>query len=164
MNKVFKTARCTLRPLSKRDYSDVQIIYSDSTTRLFLGGVIESDEFRVKFENLMSSDDSFHWLVKEVSNGSLIGLVSLSKYHNQEDIEVSYQLLSSQFSKGYAFEVVKVLIDYSFLDLKHKRVLAETQSKNVRSINLLENLGFHLDSKLERFGEEQSIYVLSFQS
>ena len=63
------------------------------------------------------------------------------------------------WSMGYAYEVVKRLLEYCSEELKLTHVVAETQTANIRSCHLLEKIGYKFKYNVERFGAEQSIYV-----
>jgi ribosomal-protein-alanine N-acetyltransferase len=94
-------------------------------------------------------------------NGKFLGLVSLDKHHDGESTEVSYQLMPIAWRKGYATEVVKEVIHYSFTKLNLPRLIAETQTANKSSCKLLERVGMTVKETVHRFGEEQKIYILN---
>ena len=57
-------------------------------------------------------------MVKEKRTKDIIGLVTLKRHHDQEDMEISYQLLPRWWGTGYATEVIQVIIQYAFDRLK----------------------------------------------
>lgn len=107
-----------------------------------------------------SQQDSLFWVVRISGMNEFIGLVSLEKYHDGEDIELSYQFLSKFWGKGLATEVIGALIQYSFDELKLNKIVAETQTANTRSFNLLERVGMTRIKNITRFGEEQAVYCI----
>ena len=73
-------------------------------------------------------------------------------------MEISYQLMPDSWGKGFAIEALEKVIKHVNKNLNVKTILAETQVKNLRSVNLLRKLGFREIRKLERFGESQSLF------
>ncbi|WP_338786346.1 GNAT family N-acetyltransferase [Metabacillus sp. FJAT-53654] len=60
-------------------------------------------------------------------------MVSLDPHHEGSYLEISYQLLPIWWGKGYATEVVKLIIHYALNELNLTKVVAETQSAIVGS-------------------------------
>src|SRR3954452_17049237 len=98
-----------------------------------------------------SSDDSFYWVVREKQTHNFIGLVSLDTHHEGVNLEISYQFLPNWWGKGYATEVVRLIINYALNDLKLSMIVAETQTANTSSCRLLERLGMELERTIIRF-------------
>ncbi len=58
------------------------------------------------------------------------------------------------------YNLSRRVLHYAFDEVKLEAVISETQAKNEPSIKLLKRLGMTLDSTLERFGEQQVIYMV----
>ncbi|PCJ18622.1 MAG: GNAT family N-acetyltransferase [Candidatus Cloacimonadota bacterium] len=155
------TNRCYLLPITQEDFKDIKILYSDEITRKFLGGTVLSLDFENKFKLILEDKEASHWIIKSTLNKIFIGLITLDLHHDRKSKEISYQLISNQFKKGYAFEVMQIVIRYCFESLKLDKVIAETQSSNIKSIQLLKKTGFTFDKTLYRFGESQDLYIIS---
>jgi RimJ/RimL family protein N-acetyltransferase len=89
----------------------------------------------------------------------MLGLVSFDQHHDGKDIEVSYALLPENQGRGYATEAVQIALRYAFDQMGLRRVVAETQSLNARSVALLQRIGMVFQRTVIRFGAEQSIYA-----
>lgn len=61
---------------------------------------------------------------------------------------------------GYATQALEFVLNYSFNELNLKKVIAETQTQNKASIKLLERVGMIFGKSVERFGSNQSIFLL----
>jgi RimJ/RimL family protein N-acetyltransferase len=85
-----------------------------------------------------------------------VGIVSLSLHHDNEDVEVSFALFSEAQGLGLAKAAVAAALRGAWA-LGLQRVIAETQSANVRSIRLLQKLGFTPLRKIVRFSAKQTI-------
>lgn len=158
---LFRTERCTINRLQESDYSDVEKIYANQEVRKFLGGIRTEDSIRVAFEEMLtSSQETFHWAVREKQTERMIGLVSLDLHHEGIHREVSYQFLPCWWGKGYAQETVSVIIHFAQHELNLSTVVFETQTANKASCQLLERLGMQLERTLFRFGAEQALYSI----
>ncbi|MFD1412459.1 GNAT family N-acetyltransferase [Oceanobacillus jeddahense] len=159
---MFESKRCTIKTFQKSDYVDVKKLYVDREVRKFLGGVRQEGSIEAALrEMLHTNDGSFYWAVREKHTDNFIGLVSLDPHHDGTYLEVSYQFLPNWWGKGYATEVVQLVIDYGLNELNLPKIVAETQTANTSSCKLLERLGMELEKTISRFGAEQAIYSIT---
>ncbi|WP_368505143.1 GNAT family N-acetyltransferase [Alkalihalophilus sp. As8PL] len=158
---MFETERCFVRTFQKSDYIDVKKLYVNEEVRKFLGGTRQENSIEVVLDEMLnSSPNSYYWVVREKHTDSFIGLVSIDPHHDGIYYEISYQFLPNWWGKGYATEVVQLLIRYGLNELKLSKVIAETQTANTSSCRLLERLGMELEQTINRFDAEQAIYSI----
>lgn len=158
------TSRCKLMKLVSGDFDDVVQIYKDPQVRRYLGGTV-TDELLLKnkFEEILSKSKIprvYFWCVRLIENGQFIGVVSLDQYHDGTNIELSYEFLPQHWGNGYATEVVRRMIHYSFTEIDLPKLVSETQTANASSCKLLERVGMRLENRLMRFGAEQAVYSI----
>ncbi|MEI3604820.1 GNAT family N-acetyltransferase [Pseudogracilibacillus sp. SE30717A] len=159
---MFKTKRCFINTFLKSDYVDVRELFVNQEVRKFLGGIRQEDSIKVVLDEMLnSSDDSFYWVVREKHTDNFMGLVSLDPHHEGHFLEISYQFLPNWWGKGYATEVVQLIIIFALNELNLSKIVAETQTANISSCRLLEKLGMKLERTISRFGAEQAIYSIS---
>ena len=73
-------------------------------------------------------------------NVGLIDLFDFNPQHRRAGVGI---LIAQQFQKqGYAFEALKILIDYSFLSLHLHQLYANITSDNHQSLSLFRKFGF----------------------
>jgi ribosomal-protein-alanine N-acetyltransferase len=154
------TLRCNLRPVMRTDYADLLDLHQNQNVRLFLGGTLRAEDFIRKFESMLSVQDHFQWAARLKETEEFVGLFSLDRHHEGCDIELSYQLAENMQKKGLALEITKHLIDFAFEKLKLTRLVAETQTANTASVRLLGKLGMKFERTANRFGAQQSIFVI----
>lgn len=160
---MIKTKRCKLLIIQDCDYSDLKKLYTNDQVRKYLGGATDDEILlRNKFEEVLdnSRNDAYYWVIRSISNNEFIGLITLDNYHDGKNIEVSYQLLPEWWGSGYATEVLKAIIDYSFGELGLAKLMAETQTENISSCRLLERVGMKFERNLYRFNAKQSIFSI----
>lgn len=77
------------------------------------------------------------------SNNEYIGMITLVNINMNEHVcELGYWISKPFTGKGLAIEGCQKLIQYAFNDLKIKRIDAFVIRENMKSISLLERLGF----------------------
>lgn len=158
---MFESERCLITIFQKSDNVNVKKLYMNSEVRKYLGGVREENSIKAGLEEILHpAADSYYWVVREKHSNDFIGLVSLDPHHDGECLEVSYQFLPKWWGKGFAKEVVQVIIDYALYELHLPKVVAETQTANTASCRLLEKLGMEMERTVSRFGAEQAIYSI----
>jgi [ribosomal protein S5]-alanine N-acetyltransferase len=159
---MIETIRCKLIRIQDSDYEDLKRLYTNHQVRKYLGGVIGDENLlRSKFkEILMKSSVDYYWVIRSIIGNEFIGVVILDKHHDDQNIEVSYQLLPEWWGAGIATEVIKAVIEYSFNELNLPKLVAETQTANKRSCDLLKRVGMKLERNLYRFNAEQSLYSI----
>jgi ribosomal-protein-alanine N-acetyltransferase len=158
---LFETDRCLINTIKKSDYVDIKSLYGNEKVRNYLGGIRSDNSIKEVFADMLNSgNDSYYWVVREKHTNNFIGLVSLDPHHDGVYLELSYQFLPECWGKGYATEVVRLLINYALNELKLSKVIAETQTANKSSCRLLERNGMKFERTITRFGAEQAIYSI----
>ncbi len=149
--------------LAPCDAGPVIRLFTDPEVRKFLGGPLTPPEAEARAGRLVSEAcRGSVWAIRDPGdeNREAIGLVWLGEYRDGVDLELSYALLPEWQGRGLAYRACLEVLSIAFDTRAVNRVVAETQSANARSIALLERLGMKLERRLERFGAEQSIYVM----
>jgi RimJ/RimL family protein N-acetyltransferase len=102
------------------------------------------------------------WAAHEKSSGSFIGWFHFRAPpdHVRDDVELGYRLRKSAWSKGYATEGSRALIDKGFRELNVRRVFASTMAVNTASRKVMQKAGlafvraFHADWPVRIEGDE----------
>lgn len=156
-----ETSRCRLEILKESDYEKVKELYLNEVVRKYLGGIISNESFNNSFRNMLTCEASaFYWIVRLKDKDEVIGLVSLDKYHDGVSTELSYQFMHQYWGYGYAEEVIRKIIYFTFKELRIDRIIAETQCANKGSCKLLRKVGMKLQNKVSRFGADQNIFSI----
>lgn len=110
-------------------------------------GIDEAEEF-IKKNKATQPNTRNTWMQLGItlSDGSLIGDVGIHFMEDDAQVEIGYSLSPEHQGHGFAFEAVKAVIDYLFLDLKKHRITASVDPDNQKSINLLKKLGFRQEA------------------
>lgn len=158
--KHIHTPRLVLRPLCIWDLRFFLSLVGNDQTRRYLGGPVRGRKAIQHFRAYLARPaEELIWLVILGQSGQAIGLVEVGLHKDGEDYEVSYQFLPEQWGNGYAGEAVAAVIKAATGLLGLSRLIAETQSANFASCRLLERSGMVELKRVQRFGNEQTIYV-----
>lgn len=160
-NHLIETNRCILQLLSKDDINEAVELFTNPDVRMYLGGTISRDEAVKKLNKWIEVNDSLYLSVRIRNSGEFAGIIDISPYCNSINKELSYQFLPSVWGMGYAYEAIYSVIEYCSHVLDIKYLVSETQTANTKSCWLLQKLGFKVSDKINRFGAEQSLYVLN---
>lgn len=153
-----------LAPLGDSDWNLVLTLWSDPAVRNYLGGTVSLAQIRATFtEMLAARSDCLFYTIKARSDQTAIGLLSIADYHEPDKKELSYQLLPAYWGQNIAFGCIQAFLDFALPLLKQERIYAETQSANLKSMHLLQRLGFREHKRLLRFGAEQSVFCKSYR-
>lgn len=149
-----------IRLLNKKDSKLVEQLWQNKKVREFLGGIPSLDYINRNFNKMIQSKNDYYFVVSYNENN--IGIISVDKYHDNENYEISYQFFPDFWGKGLAYNSILLVFDYIKINTKIKIVYAETQNKNIRSKKLLERLKMIEINKIERFNELQVLYKIEF--
>ncbi len=156
-----ETSRTILIRPSKDDYDDVRSLHMHKEVSQYLGGPSDPEQFDAYFQKVLHpTPPNSYWVVKQKDTDVFMGFVVIDLHHDKKYYEMSYQFLPEFWGQGYATEACSRVLTYAFNDLGLDAVISETQARNEQSIKLLQRLGMTLDSTLERFGEQQVIYMI----
>ncbi|OME14935.1 GNAT family N-acetyltransferase [Paenibacillus odorifer] len=146
------TARIELRILNLEDANVVFRHFSDEEVTRYMD--IEPCKDLIEAEEIIQyhlEDLGCRWGMFEKANNEFIGTCGyhyLRRVGNEFTAEVGYDLSRAFWGKGYMYEVMKEIIDLGFLKLGFTSIDATVEPENVRSIMLLERLGFEQDAEL----------------
>ncbi|MGC4016795.1 MAG: GNAT family N-acetyltransferase [Luteolibacter sp.] len=153
---------CYLGLFGPDDLSDLIALDTDPGVREFLGGPVEpANAERRALAHISGTTGEVEWAIRRVGDDAFLGIISLHPHHDGEDTEVSYALLPRHQGHGHATEALRLVLKHAASVLGLDRLVAETQSRNVKSMRLLARVGMKLERTVIRFGEEQSIHGIS---
>lgn len=153
------TERLCLRPLKKTDFWFFFLLIGDERVRKYLGGTVGWRQRLSHFKTYLAAPEHVGiWIVCVANTKQPIGVVELGPHKDEHDYEVSYQFAPNSWGNGFAFEAVRAVVKHALNDWGMERVIAETQSANAASCNLLRKQGMVEISRVQRFGTEQIIF------
>lgn len=148
MSVLFTTERLSVRKFTPDDHEDLAEILTDPEVTYFEPYETFTKEKCVEEAVNFSKSEEFFAVVLE---NKVIGKIYFSK-KDFGSYEIGYTFNGAYQGKGYAYESVNGMIDYAFSALEARRIVAEINARNVKSIKLVERLG------MRREAEHKEVY------
>ena len=152
------TERLWLRWLTPDDVPALAAIFGDAEVCRFwsspaLSDVAAAEALHSEIVRGFAARSLFQWGIAERATSAVVGtctLASLSSEHRRA--EVGFALARATWGRGYISEALPALLDFAFNTLDLHRLEADVDPRNVRSIRVLERLGFEREGYLrERY-------------
>ena len=147
-----KTERLILRPVVEQDAKAIFSYRSDSITNKYQGWIPKSIDDVHKFINKVSPkidivDTWFQFVIIKNDSNEIIGDVGIHFLDtDKKQVEIGCTLDKNQHGKGYATEALKETMNYLFNKLNKRRVIGSIDPQNLKSIGLVERLGFRKEA------------------
>ena len=164
--------RLSMRQVTAADASFILSLLNEPS---FIEGIADKQVHSLE-QAIQYIDDSFTksyhdngygmYLVSLREEDIPIGICGLIRRDYRDDFELGYAFAKAFWSKGYAQEAVKAVLNYGQTVLKAKEFIAVTSMDNEASIKTLERLGFVFDKieKLAAYNEESRLYKLEIEA
>jgi ribosomal-protein-alanine N-acetyltransferase len=145
---VLTTARLRLREWRDEDLEPFAALNADPRVREFFPSVLTNQD---SADSLAYIRDHFQrhgfglWAVEVIGGAPFIGFIGLSvpvfDAPFMPCVELGYRLAFAEWSRGYASEGSRAVLDYGFTTLGLREVVAFTAASHLRSRRVMERLG-----------------------
>jgi RimJ/RimL family protein N-acetyltransferase len=144
-----RTERLILRVISEQDITNVHALHSlaetDRYNTLGIPASIEETK-KIIHEWISEFPTNRYTYCIETPDKKFVGLIGIKVGKaNYKTAEFWYKIHPTHWNKGYASEVVKHLLDFSFNSLGMHRIEAGCATANIASKKVLEKNGFLLE-------------------
>ena len=135
-----------LRKIEKNDLAELFQTYSDPEVMKYTAdpafpGFDYMDQFYHSVMSGYRKKEYFELAI--IYRSKPIGTCSFHSFNKEEQsIEIGYLLNRAFWGCGIATKVVNKLIDYLTKELAIKKIIADIEEENRRSINFIEKIGF----------------------
>ncbi|WP_052447420.1 GNAT family N-acetyltransferase [Clostridium polynesiense] len=143
-----ETQRLVLREIYRDDDKEIFEIFSDDEVALYdwfrpIKNLSEADTFIERYNEEFEAGEEITWGIALKETEKLIGICCLGNFDNYaRRAEIGYDLMKSQWGRGYGTEAVKAVITYGFKNMNLNRIEAFITPGNTASIRLMEKSGF----------------------
>ena len=143
MRKIlFETERLTAGKFLSEDYNDLAEILADPDVTFFEPYPTFTKEACVPEAAKFAQSEEFFVVLL---NGKVIGKIWFAK-RDAGTYELGYTFHAAFQGKGYASESLRGFLQYVFTQCNVRRVIAEIDSRNVKSVHLAERLGMRREA------------------
>ena len=166
------TERLVLRPFRESDLKPWAALNADPEVTRFIGGPLSREECDAVAEavNAVYEREGVGFLaIERRADGAFLGAAGLTREQwYPEDLQIGWRLARQYWGHGYATEASAAWLDHAFTTLALPRVLAVTDTPNVRSIAVMQRLGMAFDHTAVLADEgvefDATIYSLTAQA
>ncbi|WP_430244233.1 GNAT family N-acetyltransferase [Neorhizobium sp. DAR64861/K0K2] len=155
LKHLYETERLTLRPFIADDEMPFGAYHSRPEVYRYLyaapsdGSALKQKFARALATTFQNDGDVYRLAVVRKTDAALIGEVLLKLESKQaRQGEVGYIFNPDFGGKGYATEAVKAIIGVGFNDIGFHRIFARLDSENLRSVRIVERIGFRREAHL----------------
>jgi len=164
---IFETERLVVREVKPEDVGELLGIYSKAENMCF----ISSGKYNWTKEELCekyagtNKDYEFGFgifVVEQKETKKIIGEAALfNSFKDHKKLELGYIIDSMYWENGFGKEIAKGLIDYSFVKLSVRALIARMYAKNSSSVRLSEKCGMtRIEDGTAENGERFFVYEI----
>ncbi len=103
------------------------------------------------------------WLVERAADRVPLGICGLVKRPDLDDADLGFAFRADYGGLGYAREAAAGVVDFAFSTLGRPRLAAIVNPDNLRSIHLLQHLGFRFERMMRRSGETTDVRLYGLE-
>ncbi len=145
MNFLIETERLKLRKFLPKDSLGFFNLNNDPKVLEFTGdSPFTSKNQALKFIENYDHYQKFgfgRWSVILKETDEFIGFSGLKFTQELDEIDLGFRFFREHWNKGFATEPSLAVLEFAFLELKLKRVVARAMFKNKSSIRVIEKIG-----------------------
>jgi RimJ/RimL family protein N-acetyltransferase len=164
MQNTLETARLFLRPFTTSDAAFILRLVNEPSWLEFIGdrnvhSIEDAGQYLLNGPIKSYAEHGYGFgLVSLKENNVAVGMCGLTKRNYLDAPDLGFAFFPEYTGQGYAVEIAKATIDYAKEILHLPMVYAFTAMDNIRSIQLLQKIGFTYDKPLWMEGEELNLY------
>ena len=157
------TSRLVLQPIAVDDYAFVlQLVNSDGWIQFIGDRNVHSEEAaKVYIRKIQQTPNLIYWVARLNDNQTPVGIISYMKRVYLDNYDLGFAFLPQFQQQGLAFEAARGILDFVTNNMHEKTILATLLPENVKSIKLLEKLGFQFSATVDVEKECLHIYQLN---
>lgn len=165
MNIIVETERLIIREFENDDVLSLYKIESDSRIVKYMtwSKLKTLSECRRQIKNYISSyktNKLNSWAIVEKETNEVIGITQLVYSNKIKGVEIGTKILPEYWSKGYASELSRAVVNYGLYELDLDEITAVTDINNAGAIKSLINMGMTLKKYGYYYGSEAAFYSL----
>ena len=141
------TERLDLIEIKQQHLGDLFKLFGNSAVTRFYNVVTlteehEAQKFIDHFHSRFVQKAAIRWGIALKGHEDIMGTVGFNNFTQHHRANIGYDLLPSQWNKGYTTEALLAIIRFGFNRLDINRIEAEVMQGNTSSERVLEKLGF----------------------
>ena len=164
---IFETERLIIRKVKSEDVGELLEIYCKPENMCFISSGKYNWTKEELFEKYTKTNKDYEFgfgifVVEQKGTGKIIGEAGLfNSFKDQKKLELGYIIDSTYWRNGLGKETCNGLIDYAFLKLNVRALIARMYAKNNSSVRLSEKCGMtRIEDGTAENGERFFVYEI----
>jgi RimJ/RimL family protein N-acetyltransferase len=163
-----ETPRLRLRPVTAGDAAFILELVNEPSWIRFIGDrkVHDLDDAGTYIARSFTAMYARHGLglllAERREDRAPLGICGLIKRESLPDVDLGFAFLPRHWSRGYAFEAARAVLEHGRDSLRLARIVAITDPENESSMRLLERLGFCFEKLLHLPEGRSSLFAIEF--
>jgi ribosomal-protein-alanine N-acetyltransferase len=146
-------SRVSLRPVTEKDLDSLYAVFSDPEVMRYSGSFMkdprEVKDFLAEVIEELRRRQCIQWGIARRTDDQIIGHLAFFNLDlAARKAEIGFSLGRAHWGMGYMQEALQAAIGYGFNEMDLRRIEADVDPRNLRSIRLLERLGFQKEGYL----------------
>ena len=159
---ILETNRLYLKEFSVDDAEGLWLLNSEEEVLRFTGdepfeSVAAAKQFIEEYDEYRRSGFG-RWTVRTNYDDSYVGWCGLKRLPD-DDVDLGFRLLRSQWNKGYGTEAAHACLNYGFDHLGLDRIIGRAMVANGASIRVLEKIGMSYWKEEESPGLGKTVFL-----
>ena len=161
-----ETERLIIRPFELRDIDASYEMNLDPEVSQYTGdgGVVPKEEMERRIvKNVFGDYEKYGFgrlAVELKGENKFIGFTGLKYLPDMDEVDLGFRFMKQYWGMGIATESGKASIDFGFTILGLKRIIGLVLPENVKSVRVLEKLGFQYEKEFVEDGLLASQYAI----
>lgn len=145
-----KTSRLLIRHFDLKDWQAVYEYTSDRQVMKYIPEGVFTEEDVKAFINKNTAAEAKYFPVVLIEKDLLIGHMVFHQYFGEHTYEIGWVFNPKYYSKGYASEAAKALLNFGFGKMKLHRIIATCQPENIASYRVMEKIGMRREGHFKK--------------
>lgn len=164
-----ETEHIVLREMSPQDVNALLMHFGNTEVVQFIGmqpikTIEQANEWLRWMGGFFAAQDGLRWGLELQETGEFIGSAGLHHWNREAHYaEIGCDIAHPFWGNGYGQEVMRRLIEFGWENMKLNRIEADVVKGNMRSMHVLEKLGFKkegvLRQRLLKGGKYYDVYL-----
>jgi ribosomal-protein-alanine N-acetyltransferase len=161
MDLHFETERLLIRPIEISDAEFMlQLLNTEGWLKFIGDRNVHSIEEAAAYIQKFITNPNFHYHTIYLKSSNIpIGVLSFLKRDEYEFPDLGFALLPNFERSGFAYEAASAYLNHFKSSSEIKQIIGITKENNIKSIQLLEKLGFSFNNKSQK--EALTIFMLN---
>jgi|GEM_PF-2272892 len=165
MSEVLRSSHLVLKPITRNDFDEILDMFAEPDAFEFIQPLQNKseEEHREYLEHKLgqvTSGEGEYWVIRTQTD-AFVGCLNLTPMRHSPDMNIGWQVIGHQRSKGYAYEAAQLVLDHAVERDAYDVIYGIHEDGQEISRHMFHKLRFKEEGIVEIKGEK--LYKYSFR-